>query len=242
MNYFFVLVSLMTSLAFAQYSPVEKLVPLEHVYIPFGFDSNDNTEVIIAGYLPNTCYKAPRAKFHINQGKIEITVSALYYKNEHQPCTQVTIPFVEVASLGPMYQGAYNVVANQGTAFEKRAHLLVSPSVSNTKDVYLYARVQAIEAIQGTRRVILKGYNPSDCFELREIMTISNKTDTYSILPVLKMDEGSICHRKMVAFSYEYEVPVELNLRKVLLHVRSMDGHSVNAIYDNAYNVIDKTY
>ena len=38
---------------------------------------------------------------------------------------------------------------------------------------------------------------------------------------------------KMVPFSYDMEVPSNLNAAKVLLHVRVMDGKSVNSIFNN---------
>ena len=30
-------------------TPVETLVPVDHIYVPKGFDSNDNTEIIVEG-------------------------------------------------------------------------------------------------------------------------------------------------------------------------------------------------
>ena len=37
-------------------TPTEKLVPVDHIYVPTGFDSNDTVEVVVTGYLPNLCH------------------------------------------------------------------------------------------------------------------------------------------------------------------------------------------
>jgi hypothetical protein len=78
----------------------------------------------------------------------------------------------------------------------------------------------------------LKGYNPSDCFELKEIIIIDNGVDTYSVLPKMKQVK-EFCPKKMIPFAYEVEVPQRLEADKVLLHVRVMDGRSVNSFFNN---------
>ena len=41
------------------------------------------------------------------------------------------------------------------------------------------------------------------------------------------------CPKKMIPFTYEFEVPQNLEADKVLLHVRVMDGRSVNTFFNN---------
>ena len=48
--------------------PEEKVIPIEHVYIPSGFDDNDNVEIVITGFLPNLCHKSPSAKVRVADG------------------------------------------------------------------------------------------------------------------------------------------------------------------------------
>ena len=38
------------------------------------------------------------------------------------------------------------------------------------------------------------------------------------------------CPMKMISFSYDWKVPAELESEKVLIHVRTMDGNSVNTV------------
>ena len=80
------------------------------------------------------------------------------------------------------------------------------------------------------RIVELKGYNPSDCFQFDRVELVSNKEDVYSVLPIMKK-VSDFCPMKMVPFSYEVEIPDDLPRKNILLHVRSMDGRSVNHLF-----------
>ena len=60
-------------------TPKSVQVPIEDVYAPAGFDSNDSSEIIITGFLPNLCHKAPKTEVVINGNNIDIKVTALHY-------------------------------------------------------------------------------------------------------------------------------------------------------------------
>ena len=51
---------------------------------------------------------------------------------------------------------------------------------------------------------------------------------------------SEFCPMKMVPFEYEVEVPNNLEKEKILLHVRVMDGRSVNSLYLNRGAEFDK--
>ena len=57
----------------------------------------------------------------------------------------------------------------------------------------------------------------------------SNGENTYSVLPIMKQN-SELCPMKLVPFEYEISIPKELDKKKVLLHVRSMNGSSINRI------------
>ncbi len=107
----------------------------------------------------------------------------------------------------------------------------VTESTSNAVDDFQYAYVNYIDKEeQSFGEVTLKGYNPSDCFELYTIEYVHNGKDTYSVLPKMKQVR-SFCPMKMVPFKYKWKVPSDLNKSRVLIHVRTMDGKSVNTIF-----------
>lgn len=212
--------------------PVEVMVPIEDVYSPKGFDSNDNSQIIISGYLPNLCHRAPKSIVKMEEGKVDIKIVSLKYDPSNPYCPEMIVPFVEAIDLGVMDKGVYDIVVNGKSIFEKRASLQIDEASSDAVDDYVYAGVEYIEKSAGSRRVVLKGYNPSDCFILDEIEVIDNEKDVYSIKPKMKQI-SDFCALKMVPFEYDFIVPDKLQSDKVLLHVRSVQGKSVNSIFLN---------
>jgi hypothetical protein len=148
-------------------------------------------------------------------------------------CAQVIVPYIEYINIGVLDRGNYQLAVNENTSWEKKSKLAIAEATSNSIDENIYANVEEIaKGEEGTRKVYLKGNNPSDCFELKEVLVKDNGVDTYSILPKLKQIKAN-CPKVMVPFSYEVEIPQNLEADKVLLHVRVMDGRSVNAFFNN---------
>jgi hypothetical protein len=89
----------------------EANVPVDHVYIPSGFDSNDSAEAVVTGFLPNLCYKAPKSTVSIKDGKIAVSVKAT--KNiaggRMAYCANVIVPYTESISIGVLDKGKYKV-------------------------------------------------------------------------------------------------------------------------------------
>jgi hypothetical protein len=224
----FTILLTMVGSAMASGVPIEKQVPVDHLYIPAGFDSNDNVEVVVTGFLPNLCHKNPSAKvkFEAN-GRIDIEVTSLYYDESNPFCPEMVVPFTLPVSLGVMDTGEYAVAVNNEKSNTGR--LTVQESTSNAIDTYHYAYVSNVLKKPGSHRIHLKGYNPSDCFVLDKVESISNNKDSFSILPKMKQIRD-FCPMKMVPFTYEYDVPKTLTKKNVLLHVRTMDGKSINTI------------
>lgn len=232
MKHLILVATLFVTGAFAG-TPEERQVPIEHVYAPSGFDDNDNVEIIITGNLPNLCHKAPSSKVSVYDKTIEIKVTSLYYGENNPFCPQMSVPFVEKISLGLLEKGEYEILVNRDGQFEKTERILISDSQSDDVDMYNYAYVEYVEKELGSDIVRLKGFHVSDCFILDRIEYFSNNKDTYSILPILKQ-VSNFCPRKQTPFSYRFRVPNELPAGKILLHVRTLNGNSVNSIYINA--------
>jgi len=214
-------------------SPIEVLVPISDVFSPKGFDSNDNSQIIVSGYLPNLCHKAPMSEVKVVNGKVEIKVKSLRYDASNPYCPEVIVPFVEAIDLGVMDKGFYDIVVNGKSIYELRERLQVNEASSGAVDEHIYAGVEFIEKSEGSNRIFLKGYNPSDCFVLDEIEVFDNAKNVYSVLPKLKQI-SDFCALKMVPFEYEMEVPNNLKADRILLHVRSVQGKSINSIFLNS--------
>jgi hypothetical protein len=220
-------------ISFAAPISFEANVPVDHVYTPAGFDSNDNTEIVVTGFLPNLCYKAPKSSVVVKDGKVSIEIKAMKNQLAMGFCADVIVPYIEYINVGVLDKGNYLVAVNEHTNWEKKNKLQIAEASSSSIDEAIYANVEEIEkSDEGSRKVLLKGYNPSDCFELKEIVVKDNGIDTYSVLPKMKQVKA-FCPKKMIPFTYEFEVPQNLEADKVLLHVRVMDGRSVNAFFNN---------
>ena len=211
-------------------TPVKTLVPVDEVFVPKGFDVNDNSEIIVSGYLPNLCHKSPQTEVQVQGKKIQVTVSALKYSETNPYCPEMIVPFLETVKVGVLDKGNYNIVINEKTQYEKKSTIAISESSSNALDEHIYANVFYVDEVEGTHTVKLKGYNPSDCLVFDHIEILSNDKNTYSILPIMKKVRD-FCPMKMTPFSHEVEVPKLLERNKILLHVRGMDGNSVNSIF-----------
>lgn len=224
------ILSLGFSFAASADMPTETIVHVENAYAPAGFDSNDNTEIIIEGYLPNVCHKSPITVSRVNGNEIDISVKALKYSTSNPFCPQMIVPFLKPVSIGVLKEGQYNIVVNRGTQYETHSQIEIAPAAKETVDDFLYAHVEFIQTIPGTNKVALHGYQPSNCLKFDEVLFISNKVDTYSILPKMKQ-VSQICTFKRTPFYAEWVVPSEIQREKILLHVRKMDGQSFNMIY-----------
>lgn len=219
--------SLTSSIA---YSSTMKMVPIDHIYIPQGFDSNDNVEIVVTGYLPNLCYKSPKALVQIRERNIFVTIKSIFFKNSNPYCPEMIVPFNKTVDIGALDKGKYNIIINKNTEYEKIDDIRIKTPLNNSVDNYQYAYVQEIQKKKNT--IILKGYNPSDCYALGQVQYISNNEDVYSILPRMKKVR-EFCPMKLVPFTISWKIPNELDSKKILIHVRTLNGNSVNRIINN---------
>ncbi len=201
-------------------------VPSKGIYIPKGYDTNDDIELIAEGYLPNLCYKNPHTLVTVEQNKVHVTLQAWTNDNGEVPCAEMIVPFIHTFSVGVLDRGNYEVLLNG----KKTGELFVEESSSSAIDDLIYANVEVIERVPGENKVIIHGHHPSFCLEFNEFQIFHNDKDVFSVLPVMKQ-VSDFCPLKMTPFSLELEVPSSLENNPVLLHVRSMNGKSVNSLF-----------
>ncbi|MBD66029.1 MAG: hypothetical protein CME62_12535 [Halobacteriovoraceae bacterium] len=210
-------------------TPIEKMVPVDDVFVPNGFDDNDSTEVIISGFLPNLCHKSPKSVVKKKENKIEIEVTSLHYHESNPFCPEVIVPFTLSVDLGILKAKLHNLKINSNSQWEKKTQISISHSSTQNIDEFMYANASHVELVKGTRKVLIKGYNPSDCLELDRIEYQHNKKNVFSVLPIMKQVR-EFCPKKLIPFTYEWEVPESLEVSRLLLHVRTMQGRSVNQL------------
>lgn len=200
-------------------------VPVTEVFAPKGFDSNDNVEIVISGFLPNLCYKSPAANVEIKGKDIYIEMKALRIADLSSYCAEMVVPYLEAVDVGLLDRGQYQV----HVAGQPAASLFVAESSSDAMDELVYANIDHIEKGLDSNVVKLKGYNPSDCFVFDRVENVDNGINAFSVMPIMKQ-VSEFCPRKMVPFEIEWKIPARLDREQVLLHVRSMNGKSVNSL------------
>ena len=89
--------------------PVLITSPVEKVFVPLGFDDNDNTEVVIYGHFTSTCFKTGPAKATVDYDTMTVTVDAQAYRYTGG-CAQVMVPFTQSVKFGQVRAGSYTVV------------------------------------------------------------------------------------------------------------------------------------
>lgn len=208
------------------------LSPVDHLYIPSGFDSNDAVEVVVKGHFPNACYSRNNVKVTVKDDLIDIEVTGLTpdpTRKSGRFCPDVIVPFKEVVSIGNLQGGDYDIRVNSRSNRGLKDQLKVAEARSNAVDDHLYAAIDWIES-KGGNSYALHGWKYSNCFELGTVKVISNKKDTLSVLPVLNQI-SDFCPMKGMPVTYNVNLDfASLKSKEPLLHVRTMDGKSVNQI------------
>lgn len=217
-------------IAFAQPDIVTS--PIDHLYIPEGFDSNDAVEVVVTGEFSNPCFSRNNVEVKIQDDVIDIQVTALAPKSYlvgSRSCPDMIVPFKEVVTLGNLQGGKYQIRVNKGSKYAIQDQLMVAESSSSATDDHIYAAVEWVER-KSADNFKLHGMRYSSCFELDKVEVISNKKDTISVLPVMKK-VSDFCPRKGMPVIYDVKLDLSsLKASKSLLHVRTMDGKSINSI------------
>src|SRR5688572_18284654 len=80
--------------------------PVDHLFVPKGFDNNDNVEVVVTGKFPNPCYIKNKVAVKVKNDKIFVNVSALKKDEGNDPrCEAIPVPFKEEITIGNLQGG-----------------------------------------------------------------------------------------------------------------------------------------
>lgn len=204
--------------------------PVDHLFVPSGFDNNDNVEIVVTGKYPNPCFVRNGSEVEVKDDKVFITVTSL--RRDGSDCQPMAVPFSESVTVGNLQAGNYEIVVNQSTRNELKENLDVAVSRSTGVDDHIYAIVDYVElgftgGLGGD--AMLMARSPSDCVVFDRVEYLSNNKDTVSILPIMKK-VSETCKEKTKRF----QIPVKFDPRAlpnkdILLFVRSIEGKSVQS-------------
>jgi hypothetical protein len=245
------LVLLISSSAFSNPIPVESrleskpqsilLIP-RNTFIPSGFDDNDNVELIVSGYLPNTCYRAGSATVQVDQKrkKIFLQNTAFFYSDCW--CAQVTVPYMHTVNLGILNAGQYQVYAQDGmNQPQVQGQLNVVESKTASPDEFLYAPVQEIfmqtsidhgqpGKLEST--LVVRGQFSSDCMHLQDdVKVLYRSQNIVEVFLTSTLDTHRDC--QTVSVPFETQVKIHSPWKgSTLIYVRSLNGQAVSKVID----------
>lgn len=232
---FGMVLSAMSAAALA--APVKTTAPVDRLFIPEGFDDNDKVEVVLYGEFPSSCYRIDGVDVTKNAqtGRYEISASALRYDGEI--CAQVITPYIKPVQLGILEAGAYDAVAkgNENTL----SRFEIAPRKTESPDDFIYAPVTtasvAWEAASGKQLLNLKGNYPLTlvgCAIIDDVKINVTKDDVVVVQPIMEFIDDERCDsRTDLSFDENFVMP-QAFVGKGLLHVRVMNGNSLNSLLD----------
>lgn len=203
-------------------------VTSQNLFVPVGFDDNDDTVVVLDGYLPNSCYRVVDPVVQTDLTNHQITIQAKARHIDGIFCLDALIPYSKTVNLGTLPHGDYSIV-NNGTL--QTETLVIATATNAGPDDFLYAPVDAA-TIQtnagGIVSAVLEGRFTNSCMTWDE-PRITYTGKTIQLLPVITMGEencqaGEFPFRKVILLN-------QMQAGRYLLHVRSLNGASVNKVF-----------
>jgi hypothetical protein len=204
----------------------------QRIFIPKGFDDNDQIQIVLDGWLDNSCETALTPKIHvdINTYSIEVIPRGL---REEGVCAQVRRRFTSIATFGVLPHGTYRVYTNDRLMDKE---LIIDEASSAGPDDFIYAQIDrawvdfAPELDADSRwSVVLEGRLTNSCQKLEEVRVIDSG-DTVEILPITKMLEQD-CQPVETPFVERAFIPDYTKAGRYLLHVRSANGSAINDVF-----------
>ncbi len=95
-------------------------VGVASVFVPSGFDSRSDVNVVASGMFPNTCYRWSRAE--VAKGANDVLEVYTKAKVHDGMCLMMLVPFTNEVSLGRLGSGEHVVhfMGGDGTYLEKK--------------------------------------------------------------------------------------------------------------------------
>jgi len=215
--------------------PEEKVVTVEaeYLFVPQGFDDNDNAQVVLDGWLDNSCHKPHDVKVTKNDELNTIEVSAQAKLMTGAVCTQALERFTIVADLGMLPPGLYEVYTNPAVP-TKALH--IEEAASAGPDEQQYAHIEEVEVQffparkdESRWELVVKGVLGLTCQHLSEIQ-VEDGGDTIVVLPLIE-ERFEECQPSPRPFVQSVILPDYDDDGRYLAHVRGAKGQSINKVF-----------
>lgn len=204
-------------------------VAVRDVFVPVGFDSNDEVEVVLDGYLPDTCYKLAFSRVELDDATKTFVVRQ-YARKVLGVCFETPVPFTTEVALGQVKIGEYTVASRGGEA----QPLEVNAAIHDGPDDFMYAPIDAVrveKAPDGKRlQAVIEGRFTSSCMQFAELRLIDSGR-TLQLLPIIVLLQQDDCRIVERPFREIVALPRGMTSGRHLLHVRSLNGKAQNTVF-----------
>lgn len=215
--------------AWAQTELPVNISRIDTIYVPHGFDSNDQVQFVVEGTYRDTCSKPAGTRFTVNPSSKVIQVSAHEYRYAG-PCLDVLVQHDEVVNLGIVPAGNYQIVMSEGSSLGR---LDVKFATKSLPDDYLYAPISQayLKKTNGKLSLTLSGVFTNSCMKIQKVIS-SVKNNVIAVQPLATPPKSSEqCNQGR--FPFEHSTYIEApKSGRYLLHVRSLNGKAINNLFD----------
>jgi hypothetical protein len=197
-------------------------------YVPAGFDSNDNVQIVAEGTFPESCYRVDDPTVKVDQATKTISIEANGTKIDGY-CFMYPTAFDQVINLGRINVGDYKIESPDGAV--KYNALRVTEATTTSVDNYVYAHVSQayVRNANGINTVVVEGDVDTSCLKSVELK-VSSEQNVVVVLPVL-IKTRNTCTGQIAPFSVTADLDSALKGR-YLIHVRAQSGNSVNNVVE----------
>ncbi len=243
---FGLLLSVVSTVSNASITPTSKTIEIaiEELMAPaMGYDDNDNIQVVVHGSLPNACYNVGKTEFEYVDPQT-VLVKQFAIKKLDGICAEerlipehmkVIVPYTSELSMGRMSAADYRFIYIDSQGEKKTRPLNVKVADLPAVDDFNYALVtnesfSDVYFAQQEVKVTLTGVLNSSCTELDEGFKVQKEDDVFVIMPMLKVKKDQFCAQVLRPFSKVVNLG-KLPVGHYLVHTRSMNGRSVNRVF-----------
>jgi hypothetical protein len=209
-----------------------QIIALSQIFIPPGFDDYDNAQVIVRGYMPNTCYKIAPPLAHVDQANQTIYIAAQAYPTKQALCSEMLVSFSQTIDLGRLPAGNYQVIQlNPNGTAGLQAQLTVAESQTGGPNDYLFASVNQsfVDMSLNPAQIHVIGTLPSPCLYLQEVRVLHRAAHIVEVLPIVGRHEGATCSPNPVPFDVTRPLP-SVEPGPWLLYTRSINGQALSSV------------
>ena len=220
-------------------------IALQNVFAPIdGYDDNDNVEVVLHGALPNSCYTVADSFYELLDDGVTVAIHQYATRTTDGICADdsklpehlaMIIPFNKELSIGRYNAFGYSLQFKTASGLQTRP-LHISIAQAPTIDNLPYAIVSNVataDIVNGLDpvQVTLTGVLNSTCTALNDDIKIIKQGDVFVVLPTIRVIPGVKCAQILLPYKRKVNLGRALP-GDYLVHVRSMNGHSVNRVIE----------